>query len=61
MKKQEVVEVKLNKIIYGGQALGKLEDGKKIMVWGGLPDELVKVKITKNKRNWAEGIVYRSN
>lgn len=57
MKKQEVVEVKLNKIIYGGQALGQLEDGKKIMVWGGLPEELVKVKITKNKRNWAEGIV----
>lgn len=47
MKKQEVVEVKLNKIIYGGQALGQLEDGKKIMVWGGLPEELVKVKLPK--------------
>jgi len=57
MKKQAVAEVRLNKIIYGGQALGQLEDGKKIMIWGGLPEEVVKVKITKNKRNWAEGIV----
>lgn len=54
---QKIEEVKLSKIVYGGQALGVLEDGKKVFVWGGLPGEMVKLRITKSKKNWAEGIV----
>lgn len=54
--KQTVVEVKVEKIIYGGQGLATLEDGKKLFVWGVLPDEVARVRITKNKKSWAEGI-----
>lgn len=51
------VEVKLEKVVGGGQALGTLEDGRKLFVWGGLPDETVKVQITKKKSSYAEGTV----
>lgn len=51
------VEVTLEKIVGGGQALGTLEDGRKIFVWGGLPDETVRVQLTKKKSKYAEGIV----
>jgi len=51
------VEVTLEKIVGGGQALGTLEDGRKVFVWGGLPDETVQVQLTKKKSSYAEGVV----
>jgi 23S rRNA (uracil1939-C5)-methyltransferase len=50
-------EVKLTKIVGGGQALGTLESGKKAFVWGGLPDETVSFRVTKKKSSMIEGIV----
>lgn len=50
-------QLKLEKIVGGGQALGTLDDGRKLFVWGGLPDETVKVQLTKKKSNFAEGFV----
>lgn len=52
-----IVEVTLDKIVGGGQSLGTLEDGRKIFVWGALPDETAKVQITKKKSSYAEGVV----
>ena len=52
-----IVELRLDKIVGGGQALGTLEDGRKVFVWGGLPDELVRVQITRKKSSYAEGVV----
>lgn len=52
-----IVNVTLEKIVGGGQAIGTLEDGRKIFVWGGLPGEEVEVQITKKKSKFAEGIV----
>jgi 23S rRNA (uracil1939-C5)-methyltransferase len=59
MKKKilPIVNVKLDKIVGGGQTLGTLDGGRKIFVWGGLPDEVVSVQMTKKKSNLAEGIV----
>lgn len=51
------VEVTLEKIVGGGQTLGTLEDGRKVFVWGGLPDEKVLVQLTKRKSKYAEGVV----
>ncbi len=49
--------VKVKKIIPGGQALGTLEDGKKIFFWNALPgEEVVKYDITKNKSHFVEAI-----
>jgi 23S rRNA (uracil1939-C5)-methyltransferase len=52
-----IVNVKLDKIVGGGQTLGTLDDGRKIFVWGGLPGETVNVQITKKKSKLAEGVV----
>lgn len=46
---------KFDKITPGGQALGTLENGKKIFAWGVLPGEIAKVQITKNKSSFMEG------
>jgi 23S rRNA (uracil1939-C5)-methyltransferase len=58
MKKKilPIVNVKLDKIVGGGQTLGTLEGGRKIFVWGGLPGETVEVQMTKKKAKLAEGI-----
>jgi 23S rRNA (uracil-5-)-methyltransferase RumA len=47
----------LDKIVGGGQALGTLDDGKKVFAWGGLPGEEVTVQLTKNKSRMSEGVV----
>ena len=52
-----IVTVKLDKIVGGGQTIGTCDDGKKIFVWGGLPDENVKVQITKKKSKMLKGVV----
>lgn len=51
------VEVQLEKIVGGGQTLGTLEDGRKVFVWGVLPDERAIVQLTKKKSSYAEGVV----
>lgn len=49
--------IKIDKLIPGGQALGTLEDGKKIMLWNALPNEIVaRGKILKDKGSFSEGI-----
>lgn len=57
MPNPDLQKVRLDKFVQGGQALGLLESGKKIFVWGGLPTELVEVRVTRNKSSYAEGIV----
>lgn len=51
------ITITLEKIVGGGQALGEHEDGRKVFVWGGLPDETVEVQITKKKSALLEGYV----
>lgn len=55
--KQTIERVRLDRIIGGGQAIGTLESGKKALVWGGLPGELVEFKTTKKKSHFVEGVV----
>ena len=47
----------MEKIVGGGQAIGTLDDGRKAFVWGGLPKELVMIRVTKKKSHFVEGIV----
>lgn len=49
------MQVRIEKIVPEGKSLARLEDGKVVFVWGGLPDELIEINITKNKKNFAEG------
>ena len=55
LTKEEII--KIEKLVHGGQGLGEAENGKKIFAWGALPGETVKVKVVKNKKDWAEGFV----
>ena len=57
MKERIHEVIKLDKIVPGGQTLGRLNDGRKVFVWGGLPGETVEVEITKSKRTYGEAIV----
>ena len=49
-------QLKIDKIVGGGQALGTLDDGRKVFVWNGLPGESVGFDISKKKSNYLEGI-----
>ncbi len=49
-------EVKIDKLVHGGQALGTLPDGRKVFVWNALPGETVRVRVTKSKKGYAEAI-----
>lgn len=52
--------VRIEKIIPGGQVLGTFADGKKVMLWGALPGEIVTdYYITKNKSSYCEGIALK--
>ena len=57
MKRQSLETIHLDKIVGGGQALGTLADGRKCFVWGGLPGELVTIRLTKKKSHFVEGVV----
>lgn len=49
--------VKIEKLIPGGQGLGTLDTGQKVMLWNALPGELVEdFQITKKKSSYLEGI-----
>lgn len=49
--------ITLDKIVGGGQSLGMIEDGRKAFIWGGLPEETVRIQTTKTKSKMVEGIV----
>ena len=52
-----IITIKLDKIVGGGQTIATEASGRKLFVWGGLPDETVEVQLTKKKSKFAEGIV----
>lgn len=49
-------EVRIDKLVHGGQGLGTLTDGKKIFVWNALPGEVVRISLIRGKRKYAEAI-----
>ena len=49
----ETYEVTLTTLTYGGDAMGRLEDGRAVFVPFGLPGERVQVRLTEEKRGFA--------
>jgi 23S rRNA (uracil1939-C5)-methyltransferase len=47
--------VTLTTFTYGGDAMGRLNDGRAVFVPFGLPGERVRVRLTEDKRNFARG------
>ena len=48
-------ELVLTALTYGGDAMGRLEDGRAVFVPFGLPGERVQIKLTEEKKNFARG------
>jgi len=48
-------DLQLGKLTYGGDAMGRLEDGRAVFVPFGLPGERVRLRLTEEKRNFARG------
>ncbi|MCB0119133.1 MAG: class I SAM-dependent RNA methyltransferase, partial [Anaerolineales bacterium] len=48
-------EVNLEKLTYGGEAMGRLQDGRAVFVPFGLPGETVRIQLTQEKQNFARG------
>jgi 23S rRNA (uracil1939-C5)-methyltransferase len=56
--KGDAIGVDIEDLAYGGQAVGRV-DGMVVFVEGALPGERVVVRVTKKKKNHAEGILER--
>jgi 23S rRNA (uracil1939-C5)-methyltransferase len=48
-------ELTLTTLTYGGEAMGRLADGRAVFVPFGLPGEKVRVRLTEEKRGFARG------
>ena len=51
----QIITVKIEKLVFGGQAMAFYED-KPVFVWNALPGEEVEVELTKKKKDFMEGI-----
>jgi len=52
---EKVFEVELEKMAYGGEALGRLPDGRAVFVPYASPGERVRVRLVEEKRGYARG------
>lgn len=48
-------ELTLTTLTYGGDVMGRLDDGRAVFVPFGLPGERVRVRLTEEKKNFARG------
>src|ERR1043165_2682433 len=53
--KQDTLDLLLERFIYGGDAMGRLDDGRAVFVPFGLPGERVRIRLTEEKRGFARG------
>lgn len=54
-KKPIITKVKIDSLAYGGQGVGRLENGKVAFIRGALPGERVLAKIYRHKKSFVEG------
>ena len=57
--KLQLLEVKIDKLVHGGQGIGTLESGKKALVWGVLPGETVQFSVIKKRSDYVEGVAQK--
>lgn len=56
-RRNEVVTLTVEKMVQDGRGFGHLPDGRVVFVRGGAPGEETKVRLSKIKRDYAEGVV----
>jgi 23S rRNA (uracil1939-C5)-methyltransferase len=52
----EVFEVTVEKLVFGGQGIGKLANGKTVFIWNALPGERVMARIIKHASSYDEAV-----
>lgn len=52
----EIFEIEMEKLVYGGDCLGRLPDGRAVFVPFVLPGEIVRVEIVDDKKRFARAI-----
>lgn len=53
------MEIHIEKLVHGGQALGRTPEGKTAFIWNALPDETVEIEILDDKKTHLEGVATR--
>lgn len=53
MSEGNIFEVEVTMLVYGGDGMGRLPDGRAVFIPGALPGERVKVRLTEQKRAFA--------
>ncbi|MGD8457429.1 MAG: TRAM domain-containing protein, partial [Anaerolineales bacterium] len=48
-------EIDLDKLVYGGEAMGRLPDGRAVFVPFALPEETIRTRLVEEKRGFARG------
>src|SRR3989338_1397270 len=48
--------IKIEKLVFGGQGLGRDAEGRAVFVWNALPGEEVEVEFLQKKKNFGEAI-----
>lgn len=56
MAEQETFTITMEKMVYGGDCLGRLPDGRAVFVPFVLPGEVVRIKITEDKKRYARAL-----
>ncbi|MDH5508111.1 MAG: class I SAM-dependent RNA methyltransferase [Anaerolineae bacterium] len=52
---ENIVEVSFDKMAYGGEAMGRLEDGRAVFVGFALPGERARIRVVEEKRGFGRG------
>ena len=53
--KPQLFDIELEKLTYGGEAMGRLPDGRAVFVPFGLPGEIVRLRLVYEKNSFARG------
>ena len=59
IKKKDIVELEISDLAYGGTSVARV-DGFVVLVYGGIPGDVVKAEITRKKSNYAEAKVLQT-
>ena len=54
-KKKPISNIRIDAYAAEGKSIAHLEDGKVLFVEGAIPGDIVNVRVTKDKKSWAEG------
>lgn len=57
MSENNQFEIDILTLVYGGEAMGRLPDGRAVFVPYALPGERVRVRLTEQKKNFTRGVL----